>query len=325
MAKQRKILTRLDVPQNTKQITPRTRALLDAAHEFQCPDYDPLKTFIPRELVQATLPHRNPGDVPRYMRKNGNYGLVIQPGWDIRKDQSFGYPYGTIPRLLIFWLTTEALRTGGRKIKLGCSMAEFMHELGLNPDNGSGKRSDAKRLQDQIQRLFNARISFQYWNQQGGILYEHKLNMEVAPKSALWWNEQDQDNPVLLDSWIELGEQFYEAITASPMPADMNALKLLKNSPLKLDLYAWAVSKAFKTWKTNKSQFVPWKALMLQIGSDYSDVDNFKKKAKQALKVVQCAYPQLRLEDVDGGVKVLPSPPAIRPTASKRKSKPKNA
>ncbi len=24
-----------------------------------------------------------------------------------------GYPYGTLPRLLLFWLTTEAVRTGG--------------------------------------------------------------------------------------------------------------------------------------------------------------------------------------------------------------------
>ena len=200
-------------------------------------------------------------------------------------------------------------------------MAEFMRELGLNPDNGSGKRSDARRLKDQIQRLFNARISFQYWNEQGGIVHEQKLNMEVAPKSELWWNERDPNNPALFDSWIELGEQFYEAITSSPMPADMNALKLLKNSPLKLDLYAWAVSKAYKTWKTHKSQFVPWKSLMLQLGADYNDVDNFKKKAKKALKVVQCAYPQLKLEDVDGGVNVLPTPPAIRPTVSKRKSK----
>ena len=59
---------------------------------------------------------------------------------------------------------------------------------------------------------------------------------------------------------------------------------------------------------------------MLQLGADYNDVDNFKKKAKKALKAVQCAYPQLRLDDVDGGIKVLPSPPAIRPTVSKRKS-----
>jgi hypothetical protein len=48
--------------------------------------------------------------VPAWSRTNGNYALTIQPGWDTWEKQSFGYPYGTIPRLLIFWLTTEALR-----------------------------------------------------------------------------------------------------------------------------------------------------------------------------------------------------------------------
>lgn len=73
MAKKSDIKANLAIPEDAKVITPRKRALIHAAYEFQCPDYDPHKTFIPREIVQATLPHRNPGDTPRYMRKNGNY------------------------------------------------------------------------------------------------------------------------------------------------------------------------------------------------------------------------------------------------------------
>jgi hypothetical protein len=36
-----------------------------------------------------------------------------------------------------------------------------------------------------------------------------------------------------------LGENFFEAITAAPVPLDMRVLKTLKRSPLALDLYAW--------------------------------------------------------------------------------------
>jgi hypothetical protein len=34
-----------------------------------------------RQLVQVTLPHRNPGDVPEWSRTNGNLLLSIRPGW----------------------------------------------------------------------------------------------------------------------------------------------------------------------------------------------------------------------------------------------------
>ena len=74
--------------------------LLDFAVQVRDGEYEPEKAFISREMVQATLPHRNPGDVPAWSRVNGNYALVVQPGWDSWKNQSFGYPYGTIPRLL---------------------------------------------------------------------------------------------------------------------------------------------------------------------------------------------------------------------------------
>ena len=48
---------------------------------------------------------------------------------------------------------------------------------------------------------------------------------------------------------------------------------------------------------------------MRQFGTDYSDPKNFKKKLVAALKKVQAVYPQLKIQSVDGGVKILPKPP----------------
>src|SRR3954469_16440818 len=127
------------------------------------PEPDPADiAFMARQLVQATLPHSDPGKVEAWTRTNGNLSLTIRPGWDHTNRRSYGYPYGTIPRLLLFWITTEALRTGDRRLYLGSSLAAFMRELGLDPDNGStgAKRSDARRLKDQMMRLFQATISF---------------------------------------------------------------------------------------------------------------------------------------------------------------------
>jgi len=88
--------------QDTKPLTRQHNKLLDAAVAIRL---DPDKTeaaFIARQLVQATLPHKNPGCVPLWKRTNGNLTLAIQQGINIETSKPYGYPYGTIPRLLLF-------------------------------------------------------------------------------------------------------------------------------------------------------------------------------------------------------------------------------
>jgi len=271
---------------------------------------DPDKTesaFMARQLVQATLPHKNPGDVPTWSRKNGNLTLSIQPGWDHKKDKSIGYPYGTIPRLLLFWITTEAIRTKNPRIEMGNSLAKFMEDLGLNPANGRGKRSDLRRMQNQMRRLFQSTISFNQQFSKG----EAWLNMQVAPKGMFWWDEKKPTQSTLFENWIQLGEDFFKAITSSPVPVDMRLLKALKRSPLALDLYVWATYTAYQTQKNGQSRSLSWELLHEQFGAEYKDTKDFAKKAWGAIRKIQFLYPELGVERIRGGVKILPSKPSI--------------
>ena len=82
------------------------------------------RAFLAQQLIQATLPHRNPrGNPPIWTRKNGNLTLSIQPGYALNektgKKDCLGYPSGSIPRLLLYWLNTEVVRTKNRRIELG--------------------------------------------------------------------------------------------------------------------------------------------------------------------------------------------------------------
>lgn len=56
-------------------------------------------------------------------------------------------------------LVTEAKRKKSRHIRLGNGLDTFVREIGLNPRTGGGKRGHAKRLQEQMRRLIDARIS----------------------------------------------------------------------------------------------------------------------------------------------------------------------
>jgi hypothetical protein len=269
------------------------------------PDTDDL-TYSARELVQATLPHQTPrGNPPVWSRVNGNYTLLIKPGYKTDrktgKPVCIGYPFGNIPRLLLFWLTTEALRTGNRRLELGGSLAGFMRELGLDPGRG-GRDSPRARLHDQIERLFNSSISFQY-SEEG---YQQWLNMEVSSKGELWWDFKRPDQDNLFSSWIELGETFYEALIAHPVPLDMRTLQALKSSSMALDLYAWLAYRSHRVNQTKQPAFIAWKLLYQQFGASYNDPKDFKRRAKDALRKVLVVYHHLKVEEVRGGIRISP-------------------
>jgi hypothetical protein len=261
--------------------------------------------YLARELVQASLPHSNPGDVPVWTRRNGDVALAIQPGINIRTGKSYGYPYGTIPRLLLFWITTEAIRVRSRRLELGHSLNGFMADLGLNPDTGGGKRGDAKRLRDQMDRLFRSRFSLERYESHEDQAGKGWIDMQVAPKGQMWWSEKHPDQGALWGSWIELGEEFYQAITAAPVPVDMRALRALKRSPLALDLYAWLTYEAFRAQHSRRPRFESWTQLHGHMGGEYADIDNFRKKAKGALTKIRAVYPGLKLGKRQGGIEVL--------------------
>jgi hypothetical protein len=265
--------------------------------------------WMARQLVQATLPHSDPGDVLAWSRTNGNLVLTIKP--DVEFDQktgkhvSSGIPYGTIPRLLLFWITTEAIKLQSRRLELGNSLSDFMRELDIVPTGG--RWGTITRLREQMSRLFKARISFDYKDEN----VTKWLSMEVAPTGELWWDYKNPENACLFNSWIELGEKFYQAIVASPVPVDMRALKALRKSPLALDLYAWATYTTFSVNKTGKERSVSWELLHQQFGADYNRLDHFQEKSKAAFKKIQVVYPDLRTQFIKGAIKILPSTTAV--------------
>ena len=279
--------------------------LLDAMLEIRESPNAVERAYMARQLVQCTLPHSDPGNVPVWSRTNGALTLRVQPYFDkaVGTAGEHVYPYGSIPRLLLFWLVTEATRTKSRHITLGRSLEAFMKAIGLNPLTGRGKRGDAKRLVLQAKRLFRATISFEDTRESS----EAWLDMRIAPKGQTWWSPNKPLQDTLWDGWVELGEEFYEAITAAPVPVDYRHLKALKRSPLALDLYAWATYTAHSVRQKGQARTVPWEALHAQMGGEYDRLRDFRAKVTLALRKIRVVYPQLQAECSSDGITILPS------------------
>ena len=117
---------------------------------------DPDRGFMARTMALCSLPRSNPGKRKEYVRRNGPYKLGMTAGIDNK------LPYGNLPRLILAWICTEAVRTQSREIVLGRSLSKFMRALGINSTSG-GSRGEQTRLRNQMKRLFGLEPEFASW------------------------------------------------------------------------------------------------------------------------------------------------------------------
>lgn len=267
------------------------------------------KAFLARQLVQTTLPHADPGNVPVWSRSNGNLTLTIQQGY--RDDQTpIGHPYGVIPRLLLYWMTTEAVRYKSPRLQLGVNLAEFMEMIGLD-ERGKGPRSDRVRLQDQMRRLFSAQISLKTDLAEKDASGLETNYMKVVRRTVYWWNKAEPEH-LSWKSYVDLDPQFFEAITANPVPVDLRALRAIKRSPLALDLYSLLTYQAFRAAKADRPVFMSWKQLQAALGTNYADPADLRRAVKAAMHKIQAVYLGLVIGEREGGIEIMPdSQPAI--------------
>ena len=101
-------------------------------------------------------------------------------------------PFGNIPRLLAAWVCTEAVKTQSRELVLGHSLAEFMRKLDIYTQSG-GRGGVRTRLQNQMQRFFNAQVRVVYQDEHR----EQFMSSAIADRGEFWWSERKPDEPVL--------------------------------------------------------------------------------------------------------------------------------
>jgi hypothetical protein len=255
--------------------------------------------FLPRILVLTTLPHSRP-NTHRFERVNGRYALRLEAR------RSVGLPYGTYPRLILAYLTTQAVRTKSPEIDLGRTPNEFARKLGL--PSISGPRGTTTRLLDQLQRLSSTRLSWQtvkdFQTREGGSGFVVATDPGLQRWTARLLRREPPWNPTLL-----LGREFFQETTRSAVPVDLRAIHHLRRSPLAIDIYVWLT---YRMSYLRRPCLIPWTALEAQFGSEYARARDFRRRFLAQLRNVLLAYPTARVGQSDAGLRLYPSPPHIQ-------------
>ncbi|PTR05619.1 RepA protein [Nitrosospira sp. Nsp5] len=282
--------------------------------------------YMARALVIATMPYKDPkADV--FKRENGNFRLRILAGYE------GGIPYGIYPRLLLSWVSTEAVRTQSPIIELGDSLSDFLRDV-LDLSSSGGARGTSTRVIEQLKRLFGSLITAEYVGgmQERGFLLKnvliadgiqiHEDDLTLKPSStngidkphdpAPLWTPQKQHEAGKWRSKVQLSNSFFNECIDRPVPIDLRAYKTLRGSPLAMDVYTWLTYRM--SYTERRTRPIPWESLMGQFGSNYTTdraVRDFRRAFEKALKAVQVVYPRANVQTEDRGLILNPSPPHI--------------
>lgn len=261
-------------------------------------------------LCQVGLPHSEVSETT-FERRSGDASLLIEAGklWDGQNFLQQPIPYGAMPRLILAWINTYAVRNKTPEIPIGRSARDFLTQLGKQ-SNG-GERGALTTLRKQLPALAACSMTLGF-NTNG---VPHTLTSQPV-KHFEAWSAPCGGQRSLWPRSLTLSEDYYQTLRAHAVPLDMRAFMALKGSALALDVYAWLAQRLYRI--EGRGFILHWKSLRDQFGQTYQGKDptgDFKDKFKVALRDVLLVYPQAKVKVVRGGILLMTSHPPIAPKA----------
>jgi hypothetical protein len=238
--------------------------------------------FTSRPFVLCGLPVRQPakGEL-LYQRRNGNFVLQITG------HPEYGLPFGQ-DRIVPIYLATLAVRQQSQTIRFRTA-AEMLETFGMHK---GGK--EYRRLVAGFERIFGATIFFGTDTLTGTAKVVQRSRFNFFREAQIWYNRDPNQCPLSdqFENVIVLSDEFYREITAHPIPADLEAVKVLAGAPATLDLFVWL---SYRCFLAKGQEMIPLFGnfgLANQIGSvEYSRPRRFRVKIEQWLDTIRVLWP----------------------------------
>jgi hypothetical protein len=256
-------------------------------------------------LCQTVMPYRNPGEDARlWHRVQGNAHLEIQAGRALHPEKrefvDIGLPFGPKPRLILYYLNAEALRTRSPLIEVQDSLTAFVRHIGLD-----SKGRNMTIIKDQLTRLSAADFRLGYINGNDATT----VKASIIKGFRLWLPKDDRQR-VLWPSTVQFSTEYFEDLMCHAVPLNETAVASLSHSAMALDIYAWLAQRLHRV-PPGPGQFLPWTAVQEQFGQGYDRIRKFREVFRTTLKLVTAVYQDARI-DLDGrGMTLFHSRPPV--------------
>lgn len=294
-----------------KPLTPMQERLLSMPTGYED---DPNILYQHSVLCQTCMPYRDPGDgVKLWSRRNGIVHLELQAGRVLDPTTEgfvdVGLPFGPKPRLVLYHLNAESLRTQSPLIDLEDSLTAFVKRT-LKLDVGG---RTIRSVKEQLNRL--AAADFRLGATHDGRAVTIK---GTVIEGLELWTPRDPRQKVLWPTTVQFSQRYFESLMRHAVPLNEAAVARLSHSAMGLDLYTWLAQRLHRV-QEGKTAFVPWVSLKEQFGHGYHRMDNFKRVFRTTLRQVHVVYREARFALDGKGMRLqFSQPPVLRRDTLKR-------
>jgi hypothetical protein len=279
------------------------RSVVEAASLYMS-DEDGSLGFAFSGWAQCALPHRRLAPDARWEIAGERVRLVVEPGlhpsFHDGPMEHIGVPYGSVARLILLFLQTEALRTNSREVELGGSLRQWLSKIGASIGG-----SNARAVRDQAERISRCRLTFHI--QGSGKV--GLVNQSIVDRALFIDDSNTRQGKLSLET-AKLSEGFFEQLKRHPVPLEEAAIRAISNNPAALDAYLWL---AYRLHVLTSDKLITWKALKSQFGGGYKELFHFKPRFTQALALATAVYPAAKIDIIEQGVILKPSRPPVAP------------
>ena len=211
-----------------------------------------------------------------------------------------GVPYGSIARLILLYLQTEAIRTNSPEVELGRSMKSWMSRMSLT----TGGRT-YQLVAEQARRISACRLTF-FTDRDNGAEARH--NGAFVQDAISLAGVSDLNQPTLWQDRVRLDAGFWRSLQDHPVPVREEAIKAIGSRSMAIDVYIWL---AYRLHSLAKPTQVSWTALHGQFGAGFRLVRQMKPTFMEALSLALAVYPEAGVQVEKEGIILYPSPPAV--------------
>ena len=255
-------------------------------------------------FAMTSLPHKRT-EAPFWKRQGNRTTLLVEAGRD-RDGELIGVPYGSIARLILLYLQTEAVRTGDPEVELGRSMKAWMTRMSLS---AGGKTYQL--VAEQARRISGCKLTF----------FTHHTHAELRSNGAFVQSSislsglADESQPMLWQDKVRLDDGFWRSLKEHPVPVREEALRAIGTRSFAIDVYIWL---AYRLHALTKPTPITWAAIHAQFGAGFRLVRQIKPTFHDALQMALAVYPEARVEVQEQGIVLYPSLPAVPQAEARR-------